>query len=372
MKSKCILILSLVYNLSFAQSKELTLAKDYYTSYVKESKIKDLEIANENIEKAVAIESVLGNDEKYFYLGVITKQLYESKKIEDRTNLVHKATDALIKSYNYNQKSVFKPQILKLLQILGYDFYEDGIKLFKANKHDEAYLAYKKLIVIQSILTENKMDFTVSTVGGQVTNLSNSDIMNNFAVFCMNSGKKDEAKLIFENEVKSSPSPANYSKLIQLCQQIGDTFSSNKYIVEGFKKYPNDEDLLIFTINNNLDKNKLNEALTLLDTAIKLAPNAKLFLVKAQIFDNKGEYENAVKVYREGLVKYSEDFDLNYNLATAVFNQGLRELNKKNNISHSKGMEYVKEARSLFVKAKTIDATKTDIDKILKTVDEIQ
>jgi tetratricopeptide (TPR) repeat protein len=371
---RSLITLFFIFSLSMghAQTKELSNAKDYFKAFVNESKSVDLEKASQWIDKAVLIDDPATNAETQFYLGLITKQSIETFKLTDKSNLIIKATDALLKSYNLKREAEYKKRLLTILQILGYDLYESGINLFKENKNDLAYQSYKKIIDIQKVLAENQLNFDMVSPSGQKTALSNQDIMNNLAVFCMNSGKKEEARALFEQEVKMNPSPAAYAKLIQLCQQLGDTSSIDKFIQEGFKRYPKDEDLLIMSINRNLDKKKNQLALDLIDTAIKLKANPKLYLVKAQIFESTAEFDKAEVIYRTGLSLYPKDFDLNYNLGSSIFNNGLRELNKQTEISHKKGMDMVKEARDLFMKAKEINPTKTDIDKILTQVDSVK
>jgi tetratricopeptide (TPR) repeat protein len=371
---KLFITLILVYSLNtvYAQSKEFSTAKDYFAAFVNESKPLDLEKAGQWIDKAILIDNPQTNAEVNFYYGLITKQSIETFKPADKSNLIIKATDALIKSYNLQRESSYKDRMLKILQILGYDLYEDGIKSFKDNKHELAYNAYKKILAIQKVLAENKLNFDLESPSGQKTTLSNQEIVNNLAVFCMNSGKKDEAKILFEQDLIANPSPLGYAKLIQLCQQLGDTSSADKHIQAGIKRYPKDEDMLVFAINRNLDKQNNQAAITLIDSAIKWKSSAKLYLVKAQIFESSAEFDKAESIYKSGLSIYPKDFDLNYSLASSVFNSGLRELNKQTEVSHKNGMDMVKEARDLFVKAKEINPTKTDIDKILTQVDSVK
>lgn len=372
MKSILILIFFLNFGLVNSQNKELSNAKDYFATYVKDVKSLDLEKANQWIEKAILIDNPLTNAETNFYLGLISKQYTETFHQIDKGTYILKATNAMMTSYNLNREAPYKEKLLKILQILAYDLYELGIKKFKENKNEDAYQSYKKILEIQKILAENKMNFDLVSPSGAKSSLSTTDIMNNLSVFCINSGKKEEAKAIFEQEVKEKPSPEAYAKYIQLCQQLNDTLNKDKYIQEGFKKYPKNEDMLVFAINRQLDKNNSDLALTYIDTAIKQKPNPKLFLVKAQIFETLAQFEKAEQIYKQALTIYPKDFDINYNLASSIFNSGLREINKQNEFSHKKGLEMVKEARNLFIKSKEIDSSRIDIDKLLIQVDSIK
>lgn len=372
MKKFILILFVLNYLFTSAQTKDVNKAKDYYAVFVKEGKIADLEKSLEHINTAMQDAKNTSNAEAYFFNGVIHKQYFESKKIEDKSDYILKAVQSFLKTYELNKNFSQKEQLLKLIQIIGYDLYSDGIKLFKESKYEKAYQEYKLLTDAHKVLAENKMDFTMSSASGQTSTISMSDVMNNLAVFCLNSNKKEEAKSIFEQEVKTKPSADAYAKLIQLCNQIADTNSANKYIDEAVKLYPTSEDILIFSINKNIEKGNSKEALNHIATAIKVAPSNKLYLVQSQVLEGNNEFDKAITSYRDGLKLYPNDFDLNYSLAYTLFNSALRELNNQNDKTRPKALALVQEAKALFLKSKSIDATKVDFEKILTQVDQVK
>ena len=189
---------------------------------MKESKLSDLEKAYEFITEAMKDSKNLESEDAQYYLGLITKQYYESKKPIEKTKYILSASKGLINVYRINKNFKNKEQLFRLMQILGYDLYSEGIQMHKENKNSLAYDLYKNLFEIQSILAENKLDFTLVSYTGEKTTLSSNDITNNMVVFCINSDKKDEAKALFEKEVSSGGSAVSYARLIQLCFQLDD------------------------------------------------------------------------------------------------------------------------------------------------------
>ena len=366
-----ILFLSLG-SIVYSQTKEVSKAGSYYTSFMKESKLSDLEKAYELITEAMKDSKNLESEDAQYYLGLITKQYYESKKPIEKTNYILSASKGLINVYRINKNFKNKEQLFRLMQILGYDLYSEGIQMHKENKNSLAYDLYKNLFEIQSVLAENKLDFTLVSNTGEKTTLSYNDITNNMVVFCINSGKKDEAKALFEKEVSSGGSAVSYARLIQLCFQLDDKSAAYKYIEEGIAKYPADPDLLIFSINRSLDAKEYNAALKQLDEAIRQAPTTALYLVKSQTLESQDKYEESIENYRKGLKLYPNDFDLNYGLGYALFNSSLGILNEQNDATRPKALSNIKEAKEYFAKAKIIDAKKVDFEKIFEQINRVK
>ncbi|MCE2963179.1 MAG: tetratricopeptide repeat protein [Chitinophagales bacterium] len=372
MKQLCLFIgISLLSGLH-SQTKDVSKAFSYYSAYMKESRLSDIDKAYEIISTAMKDPVNETNAEAHFYNAVIVKQYFESKKLEKIDDFIAQTSQSLIKSYQLDKNFKNKEQLLKLMQILGYDLYSEGIRQHRDNKHELAYQLYKYLFQIQSILAENKLDFTVVSSTGEKTTLSSKDMTNNMVVFCINSGKKEDAKALFEKEIQANPSALSYARLIQLCYQLEDKASANKYVQEGLAKYPKDSDLLVFSINSSLGEKNYQQALKQLDEAIRSAPSVSLFLVKSQTLENQDKYEEAIANYREALKLYPNDFDLNYGLGYVLLNTSFEILNEQNEKTKPKALVYVKEAKDYFNKAKSIDGNKVDFEKIFEQINKVK
>ncbi|MBL7789551.1 MAG: hypothetical protein JNL75_06925 [Chitinophagales bacterium] len=354
------------------QTKDVSKAASYYTAFTKENKVSDIERAYDLITQALTIAENQNNAEANFYHAVIVKQYFESKKLDVKSDLVFKVSQSLIITYQLDKKFDRKEQLLRLMQIAGYDLYSEGIRQHRDNKHELAYQLYKDLFQIQSILEENKLDFTLESNSGEKTTLPTKDITNNMVIFCINSGKKEEAKSLFEKEIQTNPSAVSYARLIQLCYQIDDKASANKYIQEGLAKYPKDSDLLIYSINSSLGEKNYQQALVQLNEAIRLTPTTSLYLVKSQTLENQDKYEEAMLNYREGLKLFPNDFDLNYGLAYVLLNSSFEILNEQNEKTKPKALSQVKEAKEYFEKAKLINPNKVDFEKIFEQINKVK
>jgi tetratricopeptide (TPR) repeat protein len=372
MKQVCLFFCLSILTQINSQTKAVSDAISYYKSFIKESKVSDIDRAFELISSAMNDTNFQNNDEANFYMAVIVKQYYETKKIENRVDLISLASKSLIKTNDLNINFKKKDQLLRLMQIIGYDLYSEGIRQHKENKHDKAYDLYKDLFKIQSILAQNKLDFTLTSNTGEKTTIASKDMTNNMVVFCINGGKKEEAKNLFEREIISNPSALSYARLIQLCYQIDDKASANKYIQEGILKYPTDGDLLIYAINSNLDSKNYASALKQLDEAIRVAPTNTLFLVKSQTLENQDKFEESIENYKIGLKLFSNDFDLNYGMGYALLNSSFGILNEQNESTKPKALVNVKQAKEYFLKAQSINPTKVDFEKIFEQINNVK
>lgn len=356
----------------YSQTKDVNQAADYYTAYTRERKVSDIDKAYELITQAMRDTKNQESDDALMYQSLIVRQYLEVKKPENAYDLFHLSAKSLIQAYKFSKSPKSKSQVLKLMQIAGYDLYSEGIRQHKLNKHEQSYELYSLLFQIQSLLEENKMDFTVVSSNGEKTTLPYKDMVNNMVVFCINSGKKDEAKLLFTKEVQTNPTAINYVRMIQLCYQLEAKEEAHKYIQEGLAKFPTDSDLLVYSINSSLDTKNYENALKLLDIAIAKEPTTSLYLVKSQTLESQENYEAAIDNYRNALKLYPEDFDLTYGLGYVLLNTSFGILNEQNENTKPKALARVKEAKELFMKAKSLQPTKVDYEKIFEQINNIK
>lgn len=356
-----------------AQTKEVDQARGFITEYQKTAKESDLENAYLAITDAMKVEKNKAHDVALYLDAYITKLYSDYKKITPKSNWILRAFGSASKVLEVNPKFIDKEQTLQLTTYLCFDMYHEGIALFDQKKYEEAYQLYKKLLEGKNYLLSQKREIEVTNKSGVHSKLSSAEIMNNLAVFCINSGKKEEAKSILTNEVQSNPTAAKYSQLIQLQGQLGDYQAREDAIKIAREKYPQDYDLLITEVNYHIEKKNHKEAIKLLDQAISInKSNHELYLVKGQILSEILDMKGEVSIYREALSIAPNNYDVNYNLARALFNEGISIYNQHSEKSKPEALKMIEESRILFEKAKSIDPNRTDINKILDQIKAIK
>ncbi len=368
------IILVLCISLGAAsQTGEAKKAKDFYDEYSRSKKLSDLDNAFLMISEAMKLEKNKINAIANFYNGLITKYYYDAKNLSNKTDLVVSAYNSISKALELNPNLIEKDQALKILQFVCFDLYQEGITSFQNSKNEEAYEIYKKLLLAENLLEKNNLKIEAKGLDKKTETLSRNDIMNNFAVFCINSGKSEEAKNILIESLKLEPTSIKYSQIIQLFTKLNDTKSRKFYIAEARIKYPRDLDILTYEINENLNDGKKMEALELLNKAIEMYPkNSQLYLVLGQNLVEDEKFIEAIQAYKKGIELFPEDFDLNYNLGRALFNQGITLYNKQDEKFHIEALKILGESKKQFEACKKMDSLKVDLDKIINEITQIK
>ena len=369
-----LLFLSFSYIQIFSQTKEVDEAKDYIVDFQAKSNKKDLQYSFDKISSAMKLDKNKANADARYLDGYITKLYYDNNNISPKNDLISRSYESLSQVLSLNPKYIEKEKLLTLIVYICFDMYQEGINLFKEKKNEEAYKVYKNLIEASQILKKNDRTIEVKEKDGKIIRLDQSEIINNFVIFCINSDKKIEAKEAMLSDLKVSPSPLKYTQAIQLLGQLGENEQKDILITEARKLYPSDQDILIYDINLNIEKKNAQGALKSIREAIQLdSSNVKLYLVEGQILDETNDDNAAQQTYERGLKKFPNNFDLNYNLARTLFNVGLGYYNKKDVTSKNKALEYVQKAKNLFVKCKTLNPDKQiELEKVLIEVEKIK
>jgi tetratricopeptide (TPR) repeat protein len=368
------LFLSFSYIQTFSQTKEVDEAKDYIVDFQANNNKKDLQYSFDKISSAMKLDKNKANADALYLDGYITKLYYDNNNISPKYDLINRSYKSLNQVLSLNPKYIEKEKLLTLIVYICFDMYQEGINLFKEKKNEDAYKLYKNLIEASQLLKKNERTIEVKEKDGKVIRLDQSEIINNFVIFCINSDKKIEAKEALLSDLKVRPSSLKYTQAIQLLGQLGENEQKDILITEARKVYPSDQDILIYDINLNIEKKNSQGALKSIREAIQLDPNnVKLYLVEGQILDETDDDNAAQQAYERGLKLYPDNFDLNYNLARTLFNVGLGHYNQKDVASKNKALEYVQKAKTLFVKCKTLNPDKQiELEKVLIEVEKIK
>ncbi|MBN2274847.1 MAG: tetratricopeptide repeat protein [Bacteroidales bacterium] len=158
---------------------------------------------------------------------------------------------------------------------------------------------------------------------------------------------------------------------------IGDTLAGVQELTEGFKKYPEDESILIELINYYLVTQQSEKALDFLGIARKDDPsNVSYIFAEGTIHDKMGDFEKAKKLYQECLEVDPEFYNAAYNLGVLHYNEAVKMYEDMINISDDKEYEesktiaddMFKAAIPYMEKAHEIEPTSKEPLETLKTL----
>ena len=135
--------------------------------------------------------------------------------------------------------------------------------------------------------------------------------------------------------------PGLYIVMSDLHRAKGDTAMAEQTIAEGLELYPNDQGLLIETVNLYLGKNQLDKALDVLKQTLAQDPeNANLQYSVGAVYDNLGQKDEAREAYMKAIELNPEYFDPNYNLGASYYNEAVELINEANAIPTNQTTKY--------------------------------
>lgn len=374
-KIKLIVLFLWTCNVVFAQNKELKQAKDYLYNYQASRKIADLEKAIENIKIAIASEKLANDPSTLYFHGLIHKTYYDALAVKS-PELVYMAYNSLKKALTIKPKFEDKDQAIIFIKYLGFDMYGIGIEQFNVKNNDKAFEAYKNLIDLNQFLNAigEKLALTDPNTK-ELAEVKTSDIVNNYVVFAINANKKEEAAALLKKEIVSNPSEIKYLQIIQLLQENPDKTEYKKWLQEAILKYPNNVDIIIADINFNIAEKNTAIAIEKLNKVISLDPkNKQYYLLLGNLYENQKDMTNAKKTYKTGLEIAPEDYEMNYNCGAVSYNEAVNAYNSAKNVK-TKTNNYLTlfaESKKFFEKCKALRPEKSEVDSLIKKINEIK
>jgi len=148
-------------------------------------------------------------------------------------------------------------------------------------------------------------------------------------------GMMTEAKTVYAQLVEEGiAEPGVYEALIKIYEKE-DPALSEKYLMAGREKYPDDTALLYAEINYLLAKGELETLVSKLEKALTLEPNnISIYITLGQIYDKlyqdklttdpvaaEENFNKAMSYYQQALVKDPKSFDATYSIGALWYNK---------------------------------------------------
>lgn len=216
---------------------------------------------------------------------------------------------------------------------------KDGLAVLKLAYETEAVFAYNDKNYTEAynnfskILEVNKLPL--------MENLQDTVVIYNTARAAYEMKDYEKAVQLF-SEVKNLglEEPYLYVFLKNSFMGIGDTLKGEAVLDEGFRKYPNDESILIELINYYLVTQQSDKALDLLSIAEKNDPsNVSFIFAEGTIRDKMGNFEEAKSTYLKCLEIDSVYYNAAFNLGVLHYNKAVKMYDELVNISDNQEYE---------------------------------
>jgi len=316
-----LLSLSMILSFGFAQSFERTSAYNYN----KDGKLDKAKIA---IDKACVHEKTMANAKTWLYKGMIYYNIAASPLPAYNaldTNAAVVAYEALIKAKDLDEKGKLTDDINGQLQNLINIFYSKGGEKFQDNNYAGAISDFVNAFSIseQAGIFDTIAAFNIGMAGVMS---DNPEIASEYLQKCVEVNFDDPRVYMFYN---------------RSVKQLGDTVRALEILKIGREKFPNELSLLLETAQIFLEKGETDKLQSILHTAIeKDSTNANLFFLLGKTYDDKGDFANAEKYYKEAAVVNPSFFEAYYNIGAIYVNKAAELQIEANDLPLDKMKEY--------------------------------
>lgn len=319
------------------QKSKVLSAYKHHQVYMSNKKCSELAGAKTAIDEAVNDLQTSQWAKTWYYRGNIYFDISVSEdkgcnELSDSALSI--AYEAYIKALELDIKKHYTTDIQTRLAVIGPYFLNQGVKLY----NDEAYAGALAC-------------FEKSAAIAKVFNKTDSLSIYNAALSAEQLKDFEKARHYYQELIKIGYGGAKtYSFLANTYVMQGDTANQIAVLSQGRQLYPQDQNLIIETLNYYLEHEAYEEALTILNIVIDREPgNYLMHYYQGAVYDNLKAYDKAASAYAKSLVLKPDYFDANYNMGVLYFNQGV-ELNEEA-FSENGSEEKKKAARKKFEKA---------------------
>jgi tetratricopeptide (TPR) repeat protein len=244
---------------------------------------------------------------------VETSKIYENPLTE--------AKKAFEKVIELDTEGKYNEELKEYLNQLKLLFESEAVYTYNKKDYEDAYSSFKEILKINEL----------EVMGGVVDTV----IFYNAARIALELNKNEEAIDLFNTAAKYDyDNPFLYVFLSNSYNAIGDTASGVEALKTGFKKYPENQNILIELINYYLMRGLADEALEYLAIAKEDNPeNISFYFAEGTLYDKLERFEDAKRSYEYCLELDPDYFNAQYNLGVLYYNKAVKLYEEANLIN---------------------------------------
>jgi len=302
--------------------------------------------AKEAIELAVWNDKTSSWARTYYVRGLLCQTAFEDgfeKREVKKTSLY---PDQLYLAYSSYERALeldlrkrLQSTISQKYYLLSNDFRELGQRRFYNGEYEESFRAFEHaMLVNNSKLIQADID---------------TSLVYNTALAAYESKNWDKAIAYLEGLHEQGHATATSLLLYTALLESGDTLRAEEVLLEGTEIYEYENQAVMYLVNLYTISGRDEEALDVLEKAIKHQPDNYRFLWARGLLQGKiGESEKAVESYKAALKLAPEESELYYHIGVIYYNLGIEVAEQSLKISSiSKYLEMKTLAREQYSKA---------------------
>jgi tetratricopeptide (TPR) repeat protein len=253
----------------------------------------------------------------------------ETSKIYEKP--LPEAKKAFEKVVELDTEGKYNEELKEYLNKLKLLFESEAVYTYNNKEYEDAYYNFIEILSINEL----------EVMGGVVDTV----IFYNAGRIARELNKHEEAIKLFKIvDGYDYNNPFLYIFLSNSYNAIGDTASGVEALKTGFKKFPENQNILIELINYYLIKGLADEALEYLAIAKEDDPeNISFYFAEGTLFDKLGWFEDAKRSYEYCLELDENYFNAQYNLGVLYYNNAVKLYEEANLINDIQEYNKVKE-----------------------------
>jgi tetratricopeptide (TPR) repeat protein len=379
-------VLCLVASISFGQKKAVSAAKNEI-----KGNTPNFAEARSLIKGALENPETANDAETWYVAGQIEDKQFDLQRTNEilgkkpdepiMYGALEKILPYFIKAAEFDQrpdeKGKVKPKFLKDIKAkvrTNLPFYINaGIYYYENQNYKKAFENFKTYGDIPSL------EMFKGDVWEKVQGDSTEVQIRYYAGLAATMIPDHQAAIDIFTELKDSGYNENelYQRLCLEYTQIGDSVSYAKIIKEGFTKFPSENYFILNLINLSINSGSTDEAVTYLESAIKLDPqNPQLYDVLGMVYETAKDFDKAILYMKKSLELDSENVETLLHIGRVYFNLGVETRTAADNISDAnqskaeskKALDYFKDSMPFFEKVFEADPKNMDAIYALRSI----
>ncbi|MBN1597851.1 MAG: tetratricopeptide repeat protein [Bacteroidales bacterium] len=231
-------------------------------------------------------------------------------------------------------------------------FERQGIEQFFVENYKDSFKSFSNIYLInEKPVMEGIVDTTMLYYSGLAASKA---------------GLVDESINYYELARKYNyPEPDLYVFLKQKYWETGDTATGVQVLEDGFKKFPENQPILIELINYYLIADRSQDALEYLKLAQEDDPeNISFIFAEATLYDKMGDTDKALETYKKCILLDPQFFNAYYNIGVMYYNKAVEMYKAADEIKDADEYEVAKqEAEEVLHKSVPYMEQAHEIDK---------
>lgn len=274
------------------------------------------------IDAAAKHVATSGSPRTHYFKAWIYKGLYDDTKSDVYRQA---AFQAISKSISLDTDNEYTKENKSFAAYLNNTLFNEGVAAYNQKDFANTISLFEQYVQQSQAYTPDKLDPAAYFIMG---------------ISARNINQNDKALNYLEKAKAANYENAGiYSGLYRIYKNKGQESQAGQILSEGMQKFPDDKNLLVASINNNLQEGNVDKVLPVLEKAIAREPNnIEWLLALGTVYEKQAEalpfqkqefIDKAKNAYKKVIGLQPNNFKANFNLGIILYNSAVDVINEQ-------------------------------------------